>query len=717
MMKRLLFLLFYGLMCTLPGSVYSQTQFDMEQLENPVKYGPAVTSVFKQNLIYEYKTTPGKHVLFLKNGLRTARFVNPENWKTIRDTVFPYRIDIVYSRYPVRYGTYQEIYPLLFDRLRHLFELDPLLNDDAFEWNTVLQTHCDDDDQVNTLFHGIVIWYRTPQEENALNRESDSVEEITLGPRMEIKIQGSFKEFENDIEAVKKSEAVGDSLRVVLKNKPLDEQNTILKKHFEIAIRKNSSIKLLERSPQEINLYKRQVQLFLKNNPFSDSVVWKVFNRHPEWTDIAVVNDWTGSMYGYGAQVLHWHLMNYQTSPIRFLSLFNDGDRKMSNQKKIGETGGIYSVESADIPQIINLFNLVRINGSGGDRQENDIEAILETQKRYPEHKEIVLIADNLACIRDIELASKIGKPVKIILCGYMEGFGINPHLVYLAKITNGGLYTLERDFENLKVEIGANGEIKSIKDKRFGLNMLNCTNVDLFIKAKKENIPVYFDLDSASKEPFKIRKLDLRGKDLKIMPSEILKMEHLFHLNMSDNQLVQIPGNIKRLKSLTELNISGNQIKKLPNRFLDIKYLEYLNVSNNQLQNINPFFISFFYLRVLDISNNQISEITDIHLLKNALSLNLSYNQIKEIPVTINQLKRLKVLDLSNNRIEILPKTFIGLTKLEELNMENNELDALPKYLYRLRKLKSMNLAGNNLSEEEKDRIRKELPLVQVIF
>ncbi len=700
-----------------PNIILGQNKFELKQLENPIKYGPSVTAVFKQNLIYEYKTTKGKHVLFLKNGLRTASFVNPDNWSEIRDSVFPYRVDIVYSRYPVRDGVYNEIYPLLFDRLRHLFELDPLLNDALLEWNIVLQTHCDDDDQVNGLFHGIVIWYRTQQEENVFNHITDSTEEISLGPRMEINVQGSYREYEKDIEAVKNSDAINDSLRVVLKNKPLDEQNSILKKHFEIAVRKNSSIKLLERSPQEINLYKRQVQMFLKNNPFSDSVVWKVFNRHPEWTDIAVVNDWTGSMYGYGAQVLHWHLMNYQNSPIRFLTLFNDGDRKMSNQKKIGETGGIYSAESADIPQIINLFNLVRINGSGGDRQENDIEAILETQKRYPEHKEIVLIADNLACIRDIELATKIGKPVKIILCGYIEGFGINPHLVYLAKITNGGLYTLERDFENLKVELSSNGEIKSLKDKRFGLNMLNCTNVDLFVKAKKENIPVYTDLDSASKEPFRIRKLDLRGKDLKMMPAEILKMEHLFHLNMSDNQLVQIPGNLKRLKSLTELNISGNQIKKFPNRFLDIKYLEYLNVSNNQLQIINPFFASFFYLRVLDISNNQVSEITDINLLKNALSLNLSYNQIKEIPFTINQLKRLKVLDLSNNRIESLPKTFIGLTKLEELNLENNELEVLPKYLYRLRKLKSMNLAGNNLSEDEKERIRKELPLVQVIF
>ncbi len=710
-------LILQGILLLLPALLFGQAKFDVDQLQDPEKNGPIVAPVFKQHLVYEYKPGRGKHLLYLKNGLRSATFINPEKWLAIKDSVVPYRIDIVYSRYPIREGAYHEIYPLLFERLIHLFNLDPALNDSDFSWNTILQTHCENDEQVNALFHGIVIWYRTQQEELELNRQGDSLD-LKLPPAMQVRVQGTYSEFVKDIESIKNSGVVDDSLREELQNKSPDEQGKILKRHFEIAVAKKSSLKLTERTPQEMYLYKRQIEIFLKHNPFSDSAVIKVFDRHPDWADVAVVNDWTGSMYGYGAQVLYWHLLNYQNSPVRFLSLFNDGDRKMSNQKKIGETGGIYSAEASDIPQIINLFNLVRINGSGGDIQENDIEAILETQKRFPAAKEIVLIADNVACIRDIELASKIGVPVKIIVCGYAPEFGINPHLVYLAKITNGGLYTLEDEFENIKAELGPNGTLKSMKDRRFNLNILNCTPVDYYgASLKKEDMPVYTDLDTAIKEMVKVRKLDLHGKELGKLPPEILKMEHLFSLNIGDNGLLFVPGTLRRLKELTELDLSGNRIAKLPARFSEVRSLTYLNISNNQLQNINAYFESFFYLRVLDASNNQLADISNLNLLKNAISINLSNNQIAEVPAGINQLKRLKVLDLSNNRIETLPKTIIGLTRLEELNLENNQLEILPKFLYRLRKLKSLNLTGNNFSEEEKMRIRKELPQVQVLF
>ena len=709
--------------CTLfilvPTLLLGQTKFIPAHLENPKKYGPSVAAGFKQTLVYEYQVQEGKHALFLENGLRSAQFVNPKDWLNIRDSVYPYRVDIVYSRYPIREGEYHEIFPLLCNRLKHLFELDPAFNDAGFEWNTVLQTHCDNDNQVKDLFHGIVIWYRTPQEENLYNQDVFPSEENSELPVNKAHQQGSFADYASDIESVKNSESVSDSLRQILKDKALDEQRNLLKKYFEKEIIPGSTIKLAEISPQDLNLYQRQVQLFLKNNPFSDSVVWKVFDRHPEWRDVAVVNDWTGSMYGYGAQVVHWHITNYKSTPIRYLTLFNDGDRKLTTQKKIGETGGIYSAESADIPQIIKLFNLVRINGSGGDRPENDIEAILETQKRFPDLKEIVLIADNYACVRDIELATQISKPVKVIICGYNPDFGVNPNLVYLAKITNGGIYTLENDFENLMVGTGKNGEIKGSKENRFKVSQMDCRSIEdmVFLKVKKEEIPVYTELEKAKAESLKVRKLDLHGKSLTEIPPEIFKMEHIYYLNLSNNGLKQLPKKLRKLPVLAELDLSDNKVKKLPKKFSDIKNLESLNISNNQFQILNPFFESFFSMKFLDASNNLVSDISDLGSLRNIISLNLSNNRIKEIPLGISYLKRLKNLDLSNNQVYALPKGFVSLNKLEELNLENNQLGSLPPYLYRLKKLKSINLAGNNLSEKEKDRIRKELPLVQILF
>ena len=82
-----------------------------------------------------------------------------KDWLIIRDTVEPYQIEIVYSKYPLRNGEYQEIYPLLCDRLINLFQMDPSLNNMHLKWNIVQQTNCNSDEQVNTLFHGIIIWF------------------------------------------------------------------------------------------------------------------------------------------------------------------------------------------------------------------------------------------------------------------------------------------------------------------------------------------------------------------------------------------------------------------------------------------------------------------------------------------------------------------------------------------------------------------------------
>lgn len=699
-------------------SSFAQNYFDPNQLQNPKKYGPSIKAKFKEKFVYEYKVTPGKHVVFLKNGLRSSDFIAPKLWTNIQDTVFPYRVDIVYSRYPLHDSIYKEIYPLLCNRLLHLFQLDASLNDPNFTWNTILQTHIENDDQVNTLFHGVVIWYRTAEEEALL---IDSLEEKTqdnVSVRTDKNTQGGIKDLTETIEGIKQSNLLDEQTRTAIQNKPLDVQKQLIKEQLQKEIIKPSTIKLSERTPLEMFQFKRQVTEFLKNNPFTDSVVWKVMDRHPEWADALVVNDWTGSMYGYGAQVVHWHLLNYKTSGIRFISLFNDGDNKTNANKIIGETGGIYSAEASDIPKIINLFNLVRLNGGGGDRQENNVEAILESIKRFPNQQEIILIADNFACIRDIELAVKINKPVRIIVCGYSKEFGVNPHLAYLAKITNGGLYTLEQDLENLRLETSGIGEIKEFKDRRFLISPINCSPRPIYeLKYGKESFKTYTNYDSAFIEKDKVRQLELKEMDLLKWPVGISKMRNLLTLNLSKNKLKSIPNNVKQLELLKDINLANNELTALPKTFTKLTSLENLDVSFNQLQTLSLFFPNWFYLKKLNASNNLLAGIDGLNQLKNIQSLNLSFNNIAELPAEIHQLKRLVSLDLSNNKLLYLPRTISGLSKIEELNLENNNIGSLPPYLYRLRKLKTLNLAGNPLGEKEKDRIRAELPQVEITF
>ncbi len=713
-MKYLFVLFFY-----VPFLLQAQQKFDIKKLNNPKKFGIEIANQLSEKRVYEYRVSKGKRAVFLPNGLRSSSFIDPTIYLRKKDSIFPYRVDVVYSRYPVIDSVYKEFYGLLCNRLIHLFELDPDLNTQEIAFNKVLQTHCESDDQVNTLFHGIVIWYRTAAEQEAEEKsETDSLTRPNPTSEPEKSTQGSYKEYLAAIETAKESINLSDSIRSALVGKPADVQQQLIKTHLEKEIGKTNNTSLLQRSPAEIQLYKRQINEFLKYNPFSDSVVWKVMDRHPTWQNAIVINDWTGSMYGYGAQIVHWHINNYKQSGVKQITLFNDGDKKTQFDKVIGETGGIYSAEASDIPKIMNLFNLVRLNGHGGDRPENDIEALVQAIKEYPSAAEVILIADNYACIRDIEMVGKITKPIKILVCGYIKELGINPHLIYLAKATGGSLHTLEDDFENIKSEIDENGEIKVFNDKRFLLSMMNCSPYSPNeIKFGKEAFKTYSNLDSALLTPNLVRKIELQHQNHQSFPRGVLKLKNVYELDLSNNLISSIPSSLKKLEKLKTINFSNNKLVSLPNSMLKMKGLEGINLSSNQIKDLSKFFESMYYVKTLFIANNQLTQINGIHQLKNAKALDFSHNLISEIPLEINQLKSLQILDLSGNKLLGLPKSIIGLSRLEELNLEDNQLGSLPPYLYRLRKLKVLKLSGNPLSEREKDRIRKELPFVMISF
>eukprot|EP00095_Tigriopus_kingsejongensis_P008390 maker-scaffold9_size846264-snap-gene-3.8 protein:Tk08390 transcript:maker-scaffold9_size846264-snap-gene-3.8-mRNA-1 annotation:"ras suppressor protein 1" len=77
---------------------------------------------------------------------------------------------------------------------------------------------------------------------------------------------------------------------------------------------------------------------------------------------------------------------------------------------------------------------------------------------------------------------------------------------------------------------------------------------------------------------------------------------------------------------------------------------------------------------------------------------LNLSSNQIKEIPLTISNLKSLKWLNLSLNAIQSIPSTFGNLMQLFHLDLTFNELtdDSFPKQFFTLPNLKRLYLSDN---------------------
>lgn len=694
----------------------AQQQFDPDQLRQPAKYGPVIASALNTVEVYEFnKDTAGTFVC-LSNGFRSSQLSNTEAWLALKDSVEPYRIDIVYSKYPLRKGTYNEIYPLLLNRLINLFGIDGALNDSQLTWNKVLQTHCVNDDQVDSLFHGVVIWYHAEADmlqADAVNATDSMIFTVSATGTINTK-QGLKPDLKSAVDNIKSTDVISDSLKALIAGLPVEKQSELIKKYLEKEIATARDIDLSTASKKDMEAYSTMINKFLARYPSSDLTVSTVLTRHKNWRHVLVVNDWTGSMYCYGAQVLQWHLLNLDTSGISSLTLFNDGDLKPTSAKRIGNTGGIYSEDADNIPALIKLFNLIMLKGSGGDGPENDVEAILTAISKFPDHQQLVLIADNNSCVRDIELADRIHEPVKVILCGYSESRGVNPDYVYLAKITGGGIYTIEQDIEDIETGLGSAGELTDFNDKRFkiiGHKCLDLGDISAYIDF------TFTDYKSARHKHRKVRRLELVDKGLLSIPRGVYKMKSLNYLNLSKNQLKAVSSKISKLKYLKTVDLSYNKLQRLPETFEDVLWVEELNLSYNEIKVLNKNIIDRWSLRSLDVSHNHIKKVSEELSLPNLGFLDLSSNEIKELPKAIGRMRKLEILNISDNQLEALPATFVKMRKLQELNASGNHLKALPGNLNRLKNLKTLNLTGNDLPAEERARIKAELPNVTIFF
>ncbi|WP_430406482.1 hypothetical protein [Fluviicola sp.] len=79
----------------------------------------------------------------------------------------------------------------------------------------------------------------------------------------------------------------------------------------------------------------------------------------------------------------------------------------------------------------------VMSKGSGGDLEENNVEALIHALKSYPRTDKLILIADNFASPRDRSLIGSIGIPVHVLVCG---GTVLNEDYLDLAYQTKGSL-------------------------------------------------------------------------------------------------------------------------------------------------------------------------------------------------------------------------------------------------------------------------------------
>jgi Leucine-rich repeat (LRR) protein len=101
-----------------------------------------------------------------------------------------------------------------------------------------------------------------------------------------------------------------------------------------------------------------------------------------------------------------------------------------------------------------------------------------------------------------------------------------------------------------------------------------------------------------------------------------------------------------------------------------------------------------------LDLTSNDLAELPEsLARLQRLETLVLQGNRLKSPPSWLGQLTALRVLDLAKNGLREFPRQVLELTRLEQLDLRDNEITAVPEDLARLGGLRRLDLRATHLA------------------
>ncbi|XP_029453040.1 leucine-rich repeat-containing G-protein coupled receptor 5 [Rhinatrema bivittatum] len=172
--------------------------------------------------------------------------------------------------------------------------------------------------------------------------------------------------------------------------------------------------------------------------------------------------------------------------------------------------------------------------------------------------------------------------------------------------------------------------------------------------------------------------------------------------LDLNYNSLDEFPSAIRTLTNLKELGFHSNNIKSIPEEaFVGNPSLITIHFYDNPIQFVGKSaFQHLPELRTLTLNGaSQITEFPDLTGTTSLQSLTLTGAQITSLPeAACDQLPNLQVLDLSYNQIQELPN-FTGCQKLQKIDLRHNEIHEIGANIFqKLVALRSLDLAWNKI-------------------
>jgi Leucine-rich repeat (LRR) protein len=168
-----------------------------------------------------------------------------------------------------------------------------------------------------------------------------------------------------------------------------------------------------------------------------------------------------------------------------------------------------------------------------------------------------------------------------------------------------------------------------------------------------------------------------------------------LSQLNLSNNAINIINENsLIAQNGLEELDLSGNKLTSIPVKtFMYPPHLQWLSLARNgeiQVTEEKPLLESSSLLALhLEACNLRKLSAVNLEKVVKLQELYISHNKIESISTktkgAVRSLVNIKNLDISHNQLRQLPPEIISLPRLEKLDVRNNKLRVLYEVKYPL--------------------------------
>jgi adenylate cyclase len=236
---------------------------------------------------------------------------------------------------------------------------------------------------------------------------------------------------------------------------------------------------------------------------------------------------------------------------------------------------------------------------------------------------------------------------------------------------------------------------------------------------------------------------LKLDYNSFRSLPDVLCSLAHLAHLSCTDNELDALPSDIGALQNLITLDAHNNNLTEVPRSIWNCGSLVHINMTSNLIRlwhdpppgsensgngsesiqpdrklssstigTLNNMSTSHplpplppplaCSLKRLYLGDNRLEDdvFHPLNLLRELAVLNLSFNQIQEIPpFWLQSLTQLEKLYLSGNKVTSLPsENLYRLTKLTVLFLNGNKLQTLPAELGKVKSLAVLDVGSNVL-------------------